>query len=61
MENDKIEDADSDEDIHDMFDVHDNVPVCTAEDDDFEVKSNTFESPKNTSEGAKDKLKTIAK
>jgi hypothetical protein len=59
MEKEKVEDADSDDEV-DMFDVHDNVPVVAADDDDFEVKSNTFESPKNTS-GGKDKPKTLAK
>jgi len=58
MEKEAIKDADSDEDLHDMFNVDDNVPVIEAENEDFEVKSNTFESPKNTSGGAKDKPKT---
>lgn len=56
-----MNDADSGEDLHDMFDVVDGIPVIEAENEDFEVKSNTFESPKNTSGGAKEKRKSIVK
>jgi len=44
-----------------MFNVDDSSPVNYPENDDFEVKSENFESPKNLSGGSRDRQKTIVK